>query len=50
MPVYYRRWFIKRIIKDNEKIKQASKGEQNNIGENISKLSKYEKMLGKKNS
>ena len=52
MPVYHRRWFIKRIIEENERIKKATEGDQGtgSISENMKKLSQVEKMLGKKNS
>lgn len=49
MPVYYRRWLIRRIIRDNEKLEAARKGEQENVSNNMDKLSRFEKMISKKN-
>ena len=50
MPVYYRRWFIKRIIKENKKIESMRTGNEESVSDNMNKLSQFEKMISKKNS
>ena len=50
MPVFHRRWFIKRIIEENEKMNKQNEDNQGSIGENMKKLEHIEKMLGKKNN
>jgi hypothetical protein len=50
MPVFHRRWFIKRIIAESEKQKEKQDDSQSSIGENMKKLSEFEKMMDKKNS
>jgi hypothetical protein len=48
MPVSHRIWYIRRLIKDNEKQETInSNSNKNNIGNNMEALSKYEKMLDK---
>ena len=45
MPVYYRQWFVKRIIKDIEK----NNKEKQNDSSNMNSLAQYEKFISEKN-
>ena len=49
MPVYYRQWFLKRLVKDLEKSKKDSNPkESKNMADNMKSLNQFEKMLAKK--
>jgi hypothetical protein len=50
LPVAYRKWFIKRLVKEFNKKNEAMSGNQNQDAnhDNMSKLKQYEDMLSKK--
>tara|TARA_A100001011_G_scaffold397259_2_gene497693 strand:+ start:3003 stop:3170 length:168 start_codon:yes stop_codon:yes gene_type:complete len=45
LPVSYRKWYIKRLIKE---FKKETKAEQDEISANAKNLKTYEKMLANK--
>ena len=50
MPVFYRRWLIKRLIREQNSIKEKSEAlsNNNNSSKNFKDLSKFERKMNDK--